>query len=173
MPDETEILLVHKKRKVLRNGKVNPVPTMFSTAMKTTNAGNPPQLVLPNNALGWAISTVNLFKQEKVPERLLCLVEKWIEFETHEKDWGHSGKLSVVEHPKPMADWINHARMECFRLQAPTSGVNPVRDFESKFWLWWSQLQPEFCQRDESEVVLALDHEGHADGKTEGDWSML
>ncbi len=42
MPDETEILLVRKKRKVLRNSKVNPVPAMSSTAMKTTNTGNLP-----------------------------------------------------------------------------------------------------------------------------------
>ncbi len=130
-------------------------------------------MVLPNNAPGWAISTINLFKQEKVPECLLLLVEKWIEFETHKKDWGHSGKLSAVDCPKPMADWINCAWTEHFHLQAPMSGVDPVRDFESNFWLWWSQLQPEFCQCDESEVVLALDHEGHADGKTEGDWNML
>ncbi|PBK59165.1 hypothetical protein ARMSODRAFT_1027662 [Armillaria solidipes] len=157
-----------KKRKVTGDRTVTP-----EHAASSASAESSPQLVLPDDAPKWAISAVNLFKREDVPVCLLQLCEKWIEFETRESNWAHSGKLSAVDRPKPIGDWINRARTERFRLQAPKSGVDPVRDFEAKFWLWWSQLQPEFRQRDESEVTLALDHEGHADRKSEGDWGML
>lgn len=52
-------------------------------------------------------------------------------------------------------------------------GVDPVQEFSTKFWLWWSQLQPDFCQRDESDISLAVDEEGHPDRNSNGDWEAL
>ncbi len=48
-----------------------------------------------------------------------------------------------------------------------------MKDFELKFCLWWSQLQPNFWQHDKSDVTLALDYEGRSDTKSEGNREML
>ncbi|PBK83699.1 hypothetical protein ARMGADRAFT_1089139 [Armillaria gallica] len=143
------------------------------TAATPSNTERPPRLDLPKDAPKWAVNAIKLFKQEDVPQQLLQLVETWINFETCKKNWLHTGKLSTMDRPKPVGNWINHARTDHFHLQAVKSGVDPVKDFESKFWLWWSQLQPEFWQRDESDIALALDNKGWPDTTSEGDWEIL
>ncbi|PBK82050.1 hypothetical protein ARMGADRAFT_1038933 [Armillaria gallica] len=134
------------------------------TAATPSNTERPPQLDLPKDAPKWAVNAIKLFKWEDVPQWLLQLVKTWINFETHKKNWKHTGKLSAMDRPKPV---------DRFHLQAVKSSVDPVKDFESKFWLWWSQLQPEFQQHDESDIALALDNEGRPDTTSEGNWEML
>ncbi|PBK81383.1 hypothetical protein ARMGADRAFT_1039320 [Armillaria gallica] len=142
---------------------------MPNAAIKTPVVKEPLKLDLPEDAPKWAMNTIKMFKCQDVPERFLQLAETWIKFETREKNWEHTGKLSTVDRPKPIANWINCVQMDRFHLQAVKSGVDPVKDFESKFWSWWSQLQPNFQQRDESDVTLALIHEGRPDTKSEDD----
>ncbi|PBK79759.1 hypothetical protein ARMGADRAFT_1040563 [Armillaria gallica] len=41
--------------------------------------------------------------------------------------------------------------------KAIKSGINLVKDFKTGFWMWWFQIQLEFCLRDESNMMLLID----------------
>lgn len=51
--------------------------------------------------------------------------------------------------------------------------MDPVKEFETKFWMWWSQLQPEYHARDESNVMLLMGEDGRPDRCSEGSWEAL
>ncbi|KAK0431346.1 hypothetical protein EV421DRAFT_1743181 [Armillaria borealis] len=59
------------------------------------------------------------------------------------------------------------------KLPAIKSDVDPVKEFETKFWMWWSQLQPKYHAQDKSNVMLLIGEDGHPDGHSKGSWKAL
>ncbi|PBK81129.1 hypothetical protein ARMGADRAFT_1091557 [Armillaria gallica] len=115
--DDVEVTISQKATKKSRLSKPmskstsdNPLSEpMPNAAIKTPMVKEPPKLDLPEDAPKWAMNTIKMFKCQNIPERFLQLAETWIKFKTHKKNWEHTGKLSTVDHPKPIADWINCA----------------------------------------------------------------
>ncbi|PBK81488.1 hypothetical protein ARMGADRAFT_1144191 [Armillaria gallica] len=121
--------------------------TTPETSHPTSPGMNEPlKLQLPSTAPKWAVNAIKLFRREEVSVPLLRLVEKWIQF----KCTRIAGTMVAVQ-----------------------SGVDPVKDFETKFWMWWAQLQPDFRPWDESGTILLIGEDGRPDTKSEGSWEAL
>ncbi|PBK65754.1 hypothetical protein ARMSODRAFT_1022184 [Armillaria solidipes] len=65
------------------------------------------KLELPPDAPKWAVNAIKLFQREEVSVSFLQLVEKWITFEVKEDSWDDGGRLSAMDCPRPITDWIN------------------------------------------------------------------
>lgn len=121
----------------------------------------------------WAKNSLDLFQFDSPLPEFVALLQKWIDFEQTKK-WASKGKFGAITRPQAVHDWISHARPKTFQLQAVVSGVNTVEEFQTKFWAWWSVLQPEFRQRaDDEDTMLARDEDGRPDRRREGDWGVM
>ncbi len=51
--------------------------------------------------------------------------------------------------------------------------INPVKDFQTKYWAWWLLIQPDFCLYDDEDDLLLQDENGHVDSAIDGDWEVM
>ncbi len=52
-------------------------------------------------------------------------------------------------------------------------GVDPVEDFQTKYWAWWSLVQPDFRLRNNEDELLVRDENGRVDRSTDSDWGVM
>lgn len=127
-------------------------------------------LRLPDKAPKWAVEALGTFKRERVSPQFSHLVNLWVQFEIQERFVG-SSKFGASQRPQAVHNWIARGRASTFHLQPVPKGVDPVTEFEDKFWAWWASLQPEGCLRDDE--LLETDEDGQPSRVFEGDWESM
>ncbi|PBK83202.1 hypothetical protein ARMGADRAFT_1038007 [Armillaria gallica] len=127
-------------------------------------------LRLPDKAPKWAVEALGTFQQEGVLPQFSQLVNLWVQFKIQEQFAG-SSKFGTLQHPQAIHNWIAQGHASTFHLQAVPKGVDPVKEFEDKFWAWWASLQPEGHPRDD--ILLETDEDGQPSRVFEGDWESM
>ncbi|PBK63844.1 hypothetical protein ARMSODRAFT_839406, partial [Armillaria solidipes] len=124
----------------------------------------------PVKAPKWTVAALATFKREKAPPQFTRLVNLWIQFEIQEH-FADSSKFGALQRPQAVHDWIARGCSPSFRLQKVPNGVDPVTEFEGKFWAWWASLQPQGRPRDG--VLLERDEEERPSRVFKSDWESL
>ncbi|PBK66652.1 hypothetical protein ARMSODRAFT_977230 [Armillaria solidipes] len=82
-----------------------------------------------------------------------------------------SSKFGAFRHPQAVHNWIARGHWPKFQLQPVPKGIDPVKEFGSKFWAWWSNLQPDFRPKDDD--LLELDEDGCPLRMLDGNWDDM
>ncbi len=127
-------------------------------------------LVLPSNAPRWAVHGLATLKRETMPPQFTRLLALWVRFKVQEA-FAESSKFGAFQRPQAVHDWIAHGRSPKFQLQPVPKGIDPVKEFGSKFWAWWSNLQPDFRPKDDD--LLELNEDGCPSRMLDGNWDDM
>ncbi|SJL08344.1 uncharacterized protein ARMOST_11707 [Armillaria ostoyae] len=123
---------------VLKSNEASPSPSSMNKDETTHGITESLPCVAPR----WAVDGLATLTCELTPPEFSCLVNLWIRYEKKE-NFRESAMFSTYQCPQAVRDWIARGHSPKFCLQPVPKGVDPVKEFDGKFWAWWSSLQPE------------------------------
>ncbi|PBK60001.1 hypothetical protein ARMSODRAFT_1027009 [Armillaria solidipes] len=98
-------------------------------------------------------------------------VAPWWAVDGLKENFRELAMFGTYQCPQAIRDWIACSRLPKFHLQPVPKGVDPVKEFDGKFWAWWSSLQLE--SRPQSNGLLEMGEDGRPLKGVDDDWDLL
>ncbi|KAF9516206.1 hypothetical protein BS47DRAFT_1360497 [Hydnum rufescens UP504] len=130
---------------------VSPVPSTSTTSSASANRDK-------TNWPNWLDAQVDQLQNAEFGPQWGALIDMWLELEKtlrfpsemiNDIPYVKGKALSNQDHPKSIADWIQHVWSPKFK-----PSINP-KVFRVQWWKWWSRLQPAWRKKSPDGIVLA------------------